>query len=336
MKKIFIVIFIAIYIITLNLLNVPNIYEFIVYPLVGILLISPLYLEIKKRLKRKKELKKQALENLETNMEFSNCYANFLSKQKEVKRYQRLEAIRIFSEIFIIMSLFIITLNSNLYGLEELYSGILAILTLCIILFETHNFKYENKIKTIFFETQNNDFLNLKFNLKPSNHKIDLQQYLPSENHHVTHHKNHFVGKIKNSIPIEFLQFETATYKAVSHINMPTHIYVDHDMDYTVLIRIDKNLSQNISTQTTEYSSNLKNSNNELEKQIINLLDKYKKDYSFNFKIYIGNIITIKFPIDEELLKTNLFGEPINKVSIYNFYIITKFIKELMDIFENY
>ena len=337
MKKIFIGILLVVYIAIFIVF--PNLREFLVYPLVALLLILPFALEIKNRLQRKKELKKRTLENIDTNMEFSIYYTNFVSKQEEAKRLQRIEFIRIFAEIFVLLLSYISIMILDSSGLEELYSGIFAILVFAIIFFENKNFKYENKLKNIFFEAQNAEFLNLKFNTKPYKTKINIQQYLPDENCHVTNYKNHFVGTTKNSIPIEFLQFETVVYETIPSTSIPVSHSVHHDWNYTVLIRIDKDLSTDNSTSFNLYSCDYNNENHEskniYEEQIVDLLNKYKKEHFIDFKIYIGNKITIKFSTDEEILKANLIGEPINKISIYNFYIITNFIKELLDILEN-
>ena len=316
------------------------------------------------------ELKNEKMELLHYESEdlvdtIDNLYKNsknLLDKERRTYMYGNLTVLTISSIVAYIVTKYFY--DEKLF--EELVSWIIFLVIisfdLYILLFFMYKLRY--RYKTILGNNLINNFSNYSdFRLK---YYMDLSTFEKETNYNGNKHKeivDELLNAKVNQEAIDGYEIEdymTGDYGDTSIQMMDANFYrivqgretsYRQSVYYGNLVIIDKNVNDRnikiidkkindmaIENQDVNYDFdtyfNLIENHIEDEKLILdlkNFLTEFRKKYKIKFDIVIKNKIYVKF-YTKNMFELKFFNTPINEESIYQFYVITKFIKEFLEI----
>lgn len=336
--------------------------------LVVILFVINILLEFKKRKKREKSLNQKRERGSEEVSKLIEKYKQICDEVKseiaeKKKKYIVKNTILMIIVIIAAISFIMIILSTKFYRKMLLYLTcffaffIVVTIFLFIMVHNREEYKkiLKNKIinRVINYSNPNLKYYTNVFEYKEeTGEKINVVMNIKEEcvvakfdEHRIDgiEIEDYINGSICDGVKVQMMDLDLyKMHKSHRGKQLPDyHFFVGS------LVIIDKSVNNHIkiiSNKINDLDSELSNDNCEFEKyfktdslvssDLKNFLLDFRNKYKLEFDIVLKDKIYVRF-YTKNMFEPKLFGNPIDETSIYQYYAITKFAEEIVNVFDN-
>lgn len=223
-----------------------------------------------------------------------------------------------------------------------------------------NNLKFNNKLTTRnlivkeFLNEVDNGNITLEFvgekRINNKNFKNDYSNFEDRANSVIIH--NCFIGSIFKNIKLEILQIESSKIRSshrsasVVPVFSGSFVVIDKNINNNMKIyfhgtKNNYNLKEYLKTNNIKFNKYFdiyaeEEANKFLTTDFLNFIADYREKYDIKFEIAFKDKIYIKFYTEDMFNYRYMRKNETDIVSVPQFYVITKFIRELVKILENY